>query len=231
MFEFVSKKEVSLAKSEIEQIIHKVQDYLRDNNIITFQYQLIGSASNHRHLVTRIVDGNKGFDMDYNIIIKSINKTYDNAKNIKHILMDTFNKFLPKNFSRCEDSSSVFTIKKIDKQDSKIIYSFDFAIVNYYEDYFRNPAYDEDYDDPEDEYYCIEIQEYIYFDKHNNKYIWQQRPIAFENHRFKEQYVKNNGLWNELRDLYLKQKNSQPSKKSRIIYYESLDQIYQKHFN
>ena len=109
MFEFVSKKEVSLARNEIETIIHKVQNYLRKNNIMTFQYYLVGSASNSRHLVTRIVGGNQGFDMDYNIIIKSINKAYDDAEKTKHIIMKTFNKFLLKGFKNCEDSSSVFT--------------------------------------------------------------------------------------------------------------------------
>ena len=54
MFEFVSKKVVSLARNEIEEVIHKVQDYLREINILTFQYNLVGSASNRRHLVTRI---------------------------------------------------------------------------------------------------------------------------------------------------------------------------------
>ena len=72
MYEFVSKKEVSFARDEIEQVIHNVQDYLRENSILTFQYNLVGSASNHRHLVTRIINGNQGFDMDYNIIIQHI---------------------------------------------------------------------------------------------------------------------------------------------------------------
>ena len=51
---------------------------------MTFQYYLVGSASNRRHLVTRIVGGNQGFDMDYNIIIKSINKAYDDAEKTKY---------------------------------------------------------------------------------------------------------------------------------------------------
>lgn len=112
MFEFVSKKEVSLARNEIEPIIHKIQNYLRTNNIITFQYYLIGSASNRRYLIIRIVGGSQGFDMDYNIIIKSTNEDYDEAEETKHIIMETFNKFLLKCFKNCEDSSSVFTIKK-----------------------------------------------------------------------------------------------------------------------
>lgn len=230
MYEFVSKKEVSFARDEIEQIIHNVQDYLRENNILTFQYNLVGSASNHRHLVTRIVNGNQGFDMDYNIIIQQINDEYDNTKNIKTILMKTFNMFLPRDFNYSEDSSSVFTIKKLDKKHSKILYSFDFAIVNYFVENIPNSKYD-DYEDPENEFYQIERQEYISFNKNNNSYSWELRSIASD-HRYMEQCVKSNScIWNELRDLYLQHKNSQPTKKSRIIYYETLNQVYQKHFN
>lgn len=230
MYEFVNKKEVSLVRYEIETIIHKVQDFLRKRHIMTFQYNLVGSASRHKHLVTRIIGGNQGFDMDYNIIIKSINKAYDDAEKTKHIIMEAFNKFLFKGFKNCEDSSSVFTIKKIDKQNSKIIYSFDFAIVNYYNEEVQNSDFDYDYDAPEDEYETIERQEYIYFDKQNNKYFWELRPIAFDDHRYKEQYIKKAGYWNYLRDVYLERKNLKPTKKSRIIYYETLDYVFQRCF-
>lgn len=231
MYEYVSKKEVSFARNKIEQVIHNVQDYLRRNNILTFEYNLVGSASNHRHLVTRIANGNQGFDMDYNIIIQRINTRYNNPKSIKKVLMETFNKFLPKDFNYCEDSSSVFTIKKVNKQSKKIVYSFDFAIVNYFDEDVANSNFDEDYDDPEDEYYQIERQEYISFNKKAGSYSWELRRIASD-HRYMEQCVKSDSsIWNELRDLYLQHKNSRPNEKSRIIYYETLNQIYQKHFN
>lgn len=216
MYEFVSKKEVQSARNEIEGVIHNVQDYLRKNNILTFQYNLVGSASKHRHLVTRIVGGNQGFDMDYNIIIQSIDDKYNNPKRTKMVLMQTFNDFLPKDFKPCEDSSSVFTIKKVNKQSKKIVYSFDFAIVHYY------------YNETEDEYYQVERQEYISFNKKANSYSWELRKIASD-HRYMEQYIKHNSLWNRLREDYLKHKNSEPTKKSRIVYYETLKRIYNKY--
>lgn len=230
MYEYVSTKEVLLARKEIEPIILKVQKFLRDNNILTFQYGLVGSAGKHRHLVTRIVGGNKGFDMDYNLILQKVNQDYDDAKIIKFKLMEVFDKFLPKNYKR-EDSSSAITLKKIDQLHKKIIYSFDFAIVNYDFEDIKDPNYDDDYDDPDDEYYTIERQEIIRFDKHNGKYIWELRPIASD-HRYMEQCVKSESyIWNELRNEYLKHKNSEPKKMSRDIYYETLNRIYNKHFN
>lgn len=230
MYEFVSKKEVSLARQEIEPIINKVQNYLRDKKISTFQYNLVGSASNHRHLVTRIVGGNKGFDMDYNLILKQLNPNFDDAKIIKFKIMEAFDKFLPKNYKR-EDSSSAITLKKIDQQNKKIIFSFDFAIVDYYLEDIKNLDFDDEYDELEDEYFSIERQKIILFNKHNKSYNWELRPIASD-HRYMEQYVKcESCIWNELRDEYLKHKNLEPTKKSRIIYYETLNRIYKKHFN
>lgn len=230
MYEFVSKKEVFFARNEIEPIIHKVQNYLRDNNILTFQYNLVGSASNHRYLVTRIEGGNKGFDMDYNLILKQLNPKFDDAKIIKFKIMEAFDKFLPKNYKR-EDSSSAITLKKIDQLHKKIIYSFDFAIVNYYFEDIKNPDFDDEYDELDNEYFSIERQEIILFNKHNKSYGWELRPIASD-HRYMEQYVKSESyIWNELRDEYLKHKNLELTKKSRVIYYETLNRIYKKHFN
>ena len=229
MYEYVSKKEVSLARNEIEVIINKVQDYLREKAILTFQYNLVGSASNHRHLVTRIIDGNKGFDLDYNIEIQRIKEKYDDAKSIKTILMHTFNMYLPNNYKACEDSSSVFTIKKIDKQNNRIIYSFDFAIVNYYLETI-NDSNNTLFDIYEDNSYEIERQEFITFNKKDSSYYWTPRPIASD-HRYMERCVKSqSSIWNELRDLYIKNKDSNPNKKSRLIYYETLNQIFAKHF-
>lgn len=230
MYEYVINKEVKFAREKIESVILKVQDYLRRKDILTFQFNLVGSASKSRHLVTRVVGGNKGFDMDYNIVIQKINESYNDAKIVKNQLIQAFNKFLPKEFNKCEDSSSVITIKKVDKQNSRITYSYDFAIVHYFEEELRNPDFDEEYNDPDEEYFVVERQEYISFDKKGN-YSWEVRPLEqYNNHRYIEQVIKQKGLWNELRDLYLEYKNAYPEEKSRIIYYETLDQIWQKYF-
>lgn len=226
-YEFVSKKEVSIVRDEIEKIIHQVQDYLRKEGILTFQYFLVGSASNKRHLVTRIKNGNQGFDLDYNIIIQKIADEYNKAEKIKKILMETFNKFKLKEYKNCEDSSSVFTIKKINSKTKFVDYSFDFAIVEYYEEEIENLDFDEDYDDPNDEYIIVERQRYIKFDKNKNQYIWNVRKFATD-HRQKEQWIKDKDLWGEVRETYREKKNKNINldKKSRTMYYEIINEIY-----
>lgn len=203
MFEYVTKNEVKIAKLEIEEVIHKVQKFLKGK--ISFQYHLIGSASNQRNLVTRIKNGNQGFDLDYNIELQSINNELNNAKAIKKTIMDAFNNCLPNKFKDCNDSTSVFTIKRIDNQ--KIIYSYDFAIINYYSD--------------ENGY---ERQEYIKFIKPNN-YSWTLRPIK-KNYRAMIQWVKDNVNWDYVKEVYLEKKNSEPNKKSRIIFYQTILEIF-----
>lgn len=69
-FEYVPKGEYQPFKLEVDEILRKVQRFLRENKILTFQFNLIGSAG--RKFITRVKNGNKGFDLDYNIVIQKI---------------------------------------------------------------------------------------------------------------------------------------------------------------
>ena len=72
MYEYVSKREFKPYREEVEKIIRKAQQTMKKRYNTTFQYQLIGSAN--QHLVTKIKNGNKGYDFDYNLILQ--NPTY-----------------------------------------------------------------------------------------------------------------------------------------------------------
>lgn len=210
MFEFVSKSEYQPFKLEIDKILKLIQRDLRKNKILTFQSNLIGSGK--RHLVTRIKNGNKGFDLDYNIVIQRIiDNRYKNPKLLKQTFIDLFNKYFDDSYDYSEDSTSVITIKKLNAKRNKIICSVDFAIVHYYED--KNGS---------------ERQEYICYDKNNQSYCWNLRKVATD-HRYVENFIKENNLWQDLRDLYLENKNKEPNKKSRIVYYQTLETIYRRY--
>ena len=62
-FNYVSKKQLSLTKSELISIINTVQDLLRED--FTFQYYFVGSVKNN--MVTYNAGTNIGFDFDVNI--------------------------------------------------------------------------------------------------------------------------------------------------------------------
>ena len=211
MFEYVTKSEYKPFKLEVDEILKSIQRDLRENGILTFQFNLIGSAK--RKLITRVENGNQVFDLDYNIVIQRIfNNRYKNAKLLKQKFIDLFNKYFDDSYDYSEDSTSVITIKKLNAQRNKVICSVDFAIVNYYEDEEG-----------------MERQEYIRFDKNTGNYSWALRKVA-TNHRHVEDLIKENNLWEDVKDLYLNNKNKEPYKKSRIVYYQTLETIYRRNF-
>ena len=59
-------------------------------------YNLVGSAGK-RHLVTRAIDGNKGFDLDYNLSIQRLlNNKYNDEKKMKTLfIINHFKQFHP----------------------------------------------------------------------------------------------------------------------------------------
>ena len=207
-FEYVSKKEYQPIKNEVIELLNLVQDEVRDK--FTFRYDFIGSVD--RNMVTRQVDGNEGYDFDVNLRVNDEDEEFS-ASEIKHILMDGFNAHSKKfRYDFSEDSKRVITIKVKDKKNSRILHSCDFAVV----------------------YDCEDgRQQFIYFNKNQNTYEWQFQPKGFYQLLEKVEAIKENGLWQEVRDVYLEKKcnNTDPKKKSRSIYAETVNQIYNKYFN
>lgn len=206
-FNYVSKKEYQPVKNELIELIKLVQDEVRE--YFTFRFDFIGSAS--RNMITRDDDSNVGYDFDVNIRVNDEENVYS-AKEIKQILRTGFDKHSWKfNYDYSEDSKRVITIKVKDRENSLILHSCDFAIVNDYVD--RNGK---------------EHQEYIHFNKRQKAYEWQEQPEGFYKLPEKIQWIKDNGLWKEVRDRYLENKNfnEDPNKKSRSIFAETISQIY-----
>ena len=132
MYEYVNKRELTLGREEVEKIIRKVQCIMKKRYNTTFQYALIGSAK--RHLVTKIKNGNKGYDYDYNLIIQKSDQWY-NPKKLKQQFMTAFSEAVKgTSYKLPEDSTSCITIKVVDKNNSRIIRSCDFAIIYYIDD-------------------------------------------------------------------------------------------------
>lgn len=211
MFEYVPKSEYQPFKLEVDKILKSIQRDLKENDILTFQFNLIGSAK--RKLITRIKNGSKGFDLDYNIDVQKIlNDKYENPELLKQTFIKLFDDYFDDSYEYAEDSTSVITIKKLNKARNKILFSVDFAIVNHYED--------EEGD---------ERQQYVRFDKISNTYSWALRKVA-TNHRYVEDLIKKNNMWEVVKDLYLENKNKEPYKKSRIVYYQTIDTIFKRYF-
>ena len=207
-FQYVTRKQLSPVKKELIQIINAVQAQV--HNDFTFQFYFVGSVE--RNMVAYDVGSNIGFDLDVNIYVNDDECRFS-AKEIKTKIRLALNKVAPRfRYDNAEDSTRVITIKVKDKQNSRILYSCDFAIVN-------------DYIDVEDN----ERQEYIHFNKKQNIYSWQEQPQGFYLLDEKAEWIKDCGYWQNVRDLYLdkKNRNNNPYKHSRSIYAETIHEICQ----
>lgn len=215
-FEYVSKSKYMPVKKELIKIINQVQDELREQ--FTFDYKFIGSSS--RNMITYDPKTNKGYDFDINIEVNNFDEYYS-AKELKEILINTFNQVIKLTYpyASCQNNTRVFTIKVYEEnpcciniialRSPKIEYSCDFAIVNTINDY---------------------QQEYIRFNKNTHEYSWQMQCKGYLLSK-KEAYIKKNKLTNELRKIYLDKKNfnTNPNKKSRALYAEAVNELYNTH--
>ena len=209
MFEFVSKSELNPVKIKVEEIINLLQDAMRVLGV-TFTFKLVGSGG--KHLVTRVVNGNTGFDFDYNLGIKKDGDLSDRELRLKvksqleSILSGT-------GYSTVSSGKQSMTFKFVDYENSRVIHSCDFAIVNDYED--------ENGDS---------IQEILIWQRENDTYVWNKRPFA-KNHSDKLSNLKANGLWQEVKEEYLKIKNNNQDneKKSFSLFFEAINNVYNRY--
>ena len=205
-YEFVNRSEYSPVKQELEEIIRRAQKFLQKKYQLSFQYQLIGSGK--RHLITRIKDGNKGYDFDYNLILPTASYK---AKNIKDRFREAFDEAVKGAKYKCpEDSTSALTIKVVDQKTKKILHSCDLAII-----YYRD---DEDADEG-----------YMFLKNHKDgHYTFEIRARSRNADGKLDEILEYQNGWNWIRDEYLKLKcrNKDENKHSFDLYLESIHNVY-----
>ena len=209
-FKYVTKKERAPAKHDLIDLIKETQDLLR--NDFTFRFDFVGS--DNRNMVTCNPKSNIGFDFDVNLEVNDDGEEYS-AEEIKSKIIWALNRVARKyGYDHAEDSTRVITIKVKDWQNSRILYSCDFAIVNNYTDGQGHKR-----------------QQYIHFDKKQVSYSWKMQPKGYYMLPEKEQWIKRTGHQNELRELYLDKKdiNLDPDKHSRSLYAEAVHEICQRY--
>lgn len=204
-YRYATKEETKPIRAELEEIIHKVQNNVRD--YFTFSYRFIGSSK--RNMITFDPTTNIGFDFDVNIYVNDDDEEYT-PEEIRIILKKAFNSIVHcYGYTYCEDSTSVLTIKFVDRLSSQIKYSCDFAIV----------------------YDGSNRQQYIRFNKQQGNYTWEYRKKGFKNLEKRADWLKKHEHWSEVRELYLEKKNNNtnPDKHSRSLYAETINNLYNKY--
>ena len=204
-FKYVTKNEAKPVKEELYQILHEVQDVVRE--YFTFSFTPVGSSK--RNMITYDTKSNIGFDFDFNVEVNDDDQRF-NPKEIRTILRNAIDRVAPRyGYKYCEDSTRVLTIKKVNTFSSRIIHSCDFAIV----------------------YNCKDgRQQYIRFDKANNTYSWEYQGKGFVGLEKKIEWLKKKKLWEELTDYYIfkKNNNNDTNKHSRSIFAESVNEMCMK---
>ena len=208
--EYIKKEEWQPVRDELYEIIHKLQDEVRE--CFTFQYHFVGSSK--RNMITRDRNSNTGFDFDVNIEVNDPNENYS-AEEIRNILRNGLDRVTNPygrsifGYDYTEDSTRVLTIKVKDKANSRIIHSCDFCVVNDCED---------------------GRQQYIRYNKKQHSYSWEYQPKGYYELPEKIEWIKKNGLWQQVRDVYLVKKNmnADKNKKSRSIFAETVHQVCQQ---
>ena len=208
MYEYVSKREFKPYREEVEKIIRKAQQTMKKRYNTTFQYQLIGSAN--QHLVTKIKNGNKGYDFDYNLILQK-SDLWNCPQKLKQQFMTAFSdavKGTP--YKVPEDSTSAITMKVVDKKNSRIIRSCDLAIIYYLDE-----------DDTDKGYMYLRNWK-------NGWYSFEKRRLSNNADSKLDAILEYEQGWNMIREEYLKIKNNNKdkNKKSFILYLESIHNVY-----
>jgi hypothetical protein len=205
-FRYVTRDEVREERMDIIDLIRDVADYVRDD--FTFQFNFIGSSA--RNMITYDADSNIGYDFDVNIYVNDPDEEYTPGE-IRTKIFDALQSVAPKyGYQKIENSTSVITIKMVDYLNSRICHSCDFAVV----------------------YDCEDgQQQYIRLNKATYQYQWAYRGKGYEAQTKKIEWLKKNGLWNEVRDYYLykKDSNDNPDKHSRAIFAETINEMCKKH--
>lgn len=208
-FVYVTKASVKPVKNELIQIIHEVQDIVREE-YFTFQFRPVGSSS--RNMITYDRKSNIGFDFDYDFEINDDDENYTPTE-IHHIIKNAVDRVAPKyGYKTCEELTRVLRIKKVNKYTCRIIHSCDFAIV----------------------YNCDNgNKQYIRFNKNNQNCTWEYQGKGFKNFEKRFNWLKNSEYWGEFQQYYLDKKNcnNNQDKHSRSILAESVNEMYQKKRN
>lgn len=206
-YKYVSKKEAAPYKSQLIELLNRVQDHVRGE--FTFQFTFIGSSS--RNMITYDPTTNVGFDFDVNIAVNDDNEDYS-PEDIRTILHEAFLRFMRDyGYSKCEQSTRVISMKAVDSWHSRITHSCDFAVV----------------------YEGQDSQQYIRFNKERNYFSWEFQTQPYKELESRADYLKTNGHWNEVLDVYLEKKNfnDNPNKHSRSLYAETINECFRRHCN
>lgn len=215
IFSYVSKSQYKphlKIANDLLQFLHKeLKIYFREKykTKFTFEHKIIGSGS--KKLIMKKIDGNQGFDFDYNVVINNFDKLPVKAQDyIRSIFISAIQDILRDDPYEIgiNNSTSVITVKFYNANKTETIFGIDIAIMKKDND------------------------ENLFIWKFNNNkqnLIWNQRQSLQELDR-KVKLLRKLQLWGAVRDRYEALKNQNAYKISFALFIQTISYIYNKHF-
>lgn len=214
-YEFVCESEAKRYRSDCSNVLKETCELLKEKGI-SAQFSLVGSGA--RNMITRNGDG--PYDLDYNLLVMKADNEYRDPRLLKDTIRNALNKAVGgKFFSDAQDSTSCLTALLHFKDIPNVEFSFDVAIIK------KNPNGN----------YMRLIHNKNVYALGLDQYTWNEVPNS---HQVKDKAdeIKEEGLWQEVRDRYLEKKNMYLSRQDRnhpsfVVYVEAVNEVYNRYFN
>ena len=215
-YEFVYESEAKRYRSDCSDVLKKTCELLKEKGI-SAQFSLIGSGA--RNMITRNGDG--PYDLDYNLsIMRAEERYWSDLRLLKETVRNALNWAERREFfSDAQDSTSCLTALLHFKDTPNVEFSFDVAITT------KNKNGN----------YMRLIHNKNVYALGLDQYTWNEVPNS---HQVKDKAdeIKEEGLWQEVRDRYLEKKNMYLSRQDRnhpsfVVYVEAVNEVYNRYFN
>ena len=215
-YEFVYESEAKRYRSDCSDVLKETCELLKEKGI-SAQFSLIGSGA--RNMITR--NGEGPYDLDYNLLIMKAEERYWNdLRLLKETVRNALN-WAERNefFSDAQDSTSCLTAILYFEKSPDIKFKFVVAITT------KNKNCN----------YMRLIHNKNVYALGLDQYTWNEVPNS---HQVKDKAdeIKEEGLWQEVRDRYLEKKNMYLSRQDRnhpsfVVYVEAVNEVYNRYFN
>lgn len=216
MYHYIADKEfLKRMKILCSDIINQLVQSINNDSVMTVEAQLVGSDA--KNLIMQ--NANEPIDLDYNLcIVEVFGINFNDGRTIKEHIRKHFNAVLNNNgWSDCQDSTSALSTEpRHFTKGNKTEFSIDLAIVceSHYgwERLIHRKTGIVDYD----------------------QWYWNEAPNS-RGLVDKVCDIKNENLWQEVREIYLDKKNmylrrGDHNHPSFIVYIETINEIYNKYF-
>lgn len=202
-------------KSFCSNIINQLVQRINNDSIMTVEAHLVGSGA--KNLITQ--NANEQIDLDYNLcVIQVFGINFNDGKTIKEHIKKHFNAVLQNNgLNDCQDSTSALSTNEIYfTKGNQTKFSIDLAIVR------------------ENRYGWERLKHSKTGFVTSDQWYWNETPNS-RDLADKACDIKDEGLWQEVRDLYLYKKNmylrrGDNNHPSFIVYIETINEIHSKLF-